>query len=439
MLNFLRLLLLMTVFLPNLLFAQQEIDATIEGGVVRPIPLAIPQFTDETGNLGDISLEMRDVIANDLRSTGLFRDLPLESFLSDNGDFDGPIDFASGTGIGAEAYIRGAVANVDGENMSVKFRLYDVIAGQEMGNGMKFEGPVDQWRRMAHKVSDLVYEALTGEGAYFDTKIVFVDETGPKEDRVKRLAVMDSDGANLQYLTDGSAIVLAPRWAGNTRDIIYTSYETGVPMVVLMNTETGEKFPYSELPGLAYSPRLSPDASKLLLSLIDDFGNSDLYIIDIASGQRERLTREPSIETSPTWSPDGTQIAFESDQSGEQQIYVMNLASKEVYQVSQGEGSYASPVWSPKGDLVAFTKVEGGQFHIGVMNIDGSEERLLTSAFIDEGATWAPNGRVLMFYRETAGEGGAPILHSISLTGRNLVEIETPEFASDPSWSVPLP
>lgn len=442
--NLLKILALFVTILMGLstawpLFAQQNVEATIEGGVVRAIKVAIPEFTDESGNTADLAEEMREVVINDLRSSGLFIDLPEESYLTGNGPFASRVDFSAWNGIGADIYIKAAVsAEADGK-IAVKFRLYDVISEEEKGDGLQFKGTADDVRRMGHKIADAVYSRVTGEGPYFDSKIVFVSETGPKGERVKRIATMDSDGANLQILTDGEALVLAPRWAGNARDIIFTSYHNEVPEVVMMDTETGEAQPLSELPGLSYAPRFSPDGTKLLVALIDDQGNSDLFEIDLETGMRTQLTFEPYIETAGSYSPDGSQIVFESDRTGSQQLFVMPKEGGAAVQISQGEGKYATPVWSPRGDLIAFTKISDGQFHIGVMNVDGSDEREITSAFIDEGPSWAPNGRVLMFFRETAGEGGAPKLQSISLSGRNMVEIDTPDFASDPNWSMILP
>ncbi len=420
------------------LWAQQSVDATIQGGVVRPLSIAIPNFIDESGNTADIAADMSRVIAYDLRSSGLFRDLPSESFIGTE-SFDAPVEFANWSGIGAELYLKGAISAGSDGKVSVKFRLYDVVAQSEMGDGMQFSAGSDEWRRLAHKVADEVYERVTGEGPYFDSRIVFVAETGSKGDRKKALAIMDTDGANLKYLTDGSYIVLAPRWAGNARDIIFTSYRSGQPQVVLMNTQSGETQVLSDLPGLAFAPRFAPDGQSLLVSLTDDSGNTDIFRIDMSTGQRQQLTSENSIETAPSFSPDGSQIVFESDRSGTQQLYVMPATGGAATQISSGAGRYASPVWSPQGDLIAFTKISAGQFHIGTMNIDGSNETEITSAFIDEGPTWAPNGRVLMFYRETAGAGGAPKLQSMSLTGLNMVEVKTPDFASDPSWSNILP
>ena len=408
-----------------------EID--VNGGVLEPVPFAIPMFVAESAGAQDIANEINRVIASDLISTGLFREIPSAAHISGISGFDAPIQFADWKAINSQALIVGAVNNTGGR-LTVKFRLFDVFAQAPMGDGIQFSGTPEGWRRIAHKVADAVYTRLTGEGGYFDSKIVFVSETGPKGERRKRLAVMDHDGANLSFLTDDASIVQSPRFSPNNREILYTSYETGQPRVFLMDIFTLQKRNFGDLPGMSFAPRFSPDGSKVVLS-ISSGSNTDIYVIDLASGARTQLTSGPSIETAPSFSPDGTQIVFESDQSGTQQIYVMSANGGEAKRISFGEGRYGTPVWSPRGDMVAFTKISSGQFHIGVMRVDGSNERLLTRSFLDEGPTWAPNGRVLMFFRETAGENGAPQIYSVDITGRNMRAVPTPSFSSDPAWS----
>jgi TolB protein len=292
---------------------------------------------------------------------------------------------------------------------------------------------------MAHKVADVVYSKNTGEGGYFDSRVVFVSESGPKNQRLKRLAVMDYDGANVAYLTDSAAIVLAPRFSPAGDRILYTSYETGFPRITLLDVGSLERRTLSEQPGtMTFAPRFSPDGGTVVFSL-ERGGNTDIYALNLGSGGLTQLTNAPSIETAPSFSPDGSQIVFESDRTGVPQIYVMPAGGGEGTRISGGEGRYGTPVWSPRGDLIAFTKQNAGRFHIGVMRTDGSEERLLTASFLDEGPTWAPNGRVLMFTRETAGEGGQTSLWSVDITGRNLRQVPTEGPASDPAWSPLLP
>jgi len=292
---------------------------------------------------------------------------------------------------------------------------------------------------MAHRVSDQVYQRLTGESGYFDSRVVFIAESGPRDARRKQVAIMDQDGANVEYLTDGSALTFAPRFSPTGDRILFTSYETGVPRIYLMDVASRRRQIIGEQPGeMTFAPRFSPDGGTVVFSL-ERGGNTDIYSLALGSGALTQLTNSPSIETAPSFSPDGSQIVFESDRSGVQQIYVMPASGGEGTRISGGKGRYGTPVWSPRGDYIAFTKQNEGRFHIGVMRTDGTEERLLTASFLDEGPTWAPNGRVLMFTRETSGGGGQASLWSVDITGRNLKQIPTDGPASDPAWSPLLP
>src|SRR5690606_21989869 len=283
-------------------------------------------------------------------------------------------------------------------------------------------------------IADKIYETLTGEKGYFDTRIVYVDESGPKDRRVKRLAIMDQDGANHRLLTDGSSIVLTPRFSPTRQEITYMSYERGQPQVYLLQIETGQRELVANFPNMTFAPRFSPDGQKVIMSLLKEDGNSNIFTMDLRSRNTTRLTNSNAIDTSPSYSPDGSQVVFTSDRGGRAQIYTMNADGTNAKRISFGDGIYSTPVWSPRGDLIAFTKQTAGEFQIGVMRTDGSGERILSSGFLQEGPTWAPNGRVVMFFRENAGSGG-PKLFSIDLTGRNEQSIPTPNFASDPAWS----
>ncbi|MCU0901222.1 MAG: Tol-Pal system beta propeller repeat protein TolB [Cypionkella sp.] len=409
----------------------------ITEGVIEPLPFAVPDFVDE-GGAGEYARNVARVIASDLSGTGLFREIPREAHISRVTSFDSSIAFEDWKAINAQAVITGAVT-VSGDRIVVKFRLFDVFSGQQLGEGLQFAGTTQSWRRMAHKVADAAYSRITGEGGYFDTRVVFVSESGPKNNRLKRLAVMDYDGANVQYLTDSSSIVLAPRFSPTGDRILYTSYESGFPRITLMDVGSLRTQALAEQPGtMTFAPRFSPDGSRVVFSL-ERGGNSDLYMLDIGSGGLQQLTNAPSIETAPSFSPDGSQIVFESDRSGTQQLYIMPAGGGEGRRISGGQGRYGTPVWSPRGDMIAFTKQHQGRFHIGVMRTDGSEERLLTASFLDEGPTWAPNGRVIMFTRETSGAGGQAALYSVDISGRNLRQIPTEGAASDPAWSPLLP
>ena len=324
---------------------------------------------------------------------------------------------------------------VQGEQIIVKFRVYDVFAGQELGKGLQLAGTRAGWRRMAHKVADQVYTRITGEGGYFDSRVVYVSETGPKDNRKKRLAIMDYDGANNQFLTDSSAIVLAPRFSPTGDRVLYTSYETGFPKIYVLDVASvGRRVLESRDGTMSFAPRFAPDGRKVVFSL-ESGGNTDIYLMDVATGAEQRLTNAPSIETAPSFSPDGSQIVFESDRSASQQLYVMSANGGEPRRISAGPGRYGTPVWSPRGDLVAFTKQSKGRFHIGIMRTDGTGEKLLTASFLEEGPTWAPNGRVIMFTRETQGTDGQSSLYSVDISGRNLQRVRTEGGASDPSWS----
>ncbi len=436
-LTFLIQILVIAVFAIGAKAQTPTLEIDITGGVIEPVPMALPNFVAESAAAGQVAQDVRSVIASDLVSTMLFREIPSSAHISGIGSFDAPIAFADWKAINAEALIVGAV-NVNGDRLTVKFRLFDVFAQAPMGDGIQFTGSVQSWRRMAHKVADAVYSRLTGESGYFDSKIVFVAEAGPKGDRRKRLAIMDHDGAGLGYLTDESTIVLAPRFSPNNRDVLYTSYVSGAPRIYILNLDTLQSRTFDQLTGSSFAPRYSPDGTKIVLSQTSG-ANTDLFLLDIASGNMTQLTTSPAIDTAASFSPDGTQIVFESDRGGTQQLYVMPVTGGEPRRISFGSGRYGTPVWSPRGDMIAFTKISGGRFHIGVMRVDGSNEQLLTASFLDEGPTWAPNGRVLMFFRESAGADGAPQLYSIDLTGRNLRQIPTPGFASDPAWSGLLP
>ncbi|WP_407681536.1 Tol-Pal system beta propeller repeat protein TolB [Profundibacter amoris] len=412
-----------------------ELNLELKDGVIEPLPFAVPDFVAENGGAGEYASQIARVVAADLTGTGLFREIPKNAFISNITNFNSPVQYADWKAINAQALIVGAVTMGSGGRLTVKFRLFDVFSGAPLGEGLQFGGTTKSWRRMAHKVADAAYSRITGEGPYFDSRVVFVSETGPKNARQKRLAIMDYDGANVQYLTDSRSIVLAPRFSPTGDRVLYTSYETGFPKIYVLDVATVGRRVLADQPGtMTFAPRFSPDGQTVVYSLSRG-GNTDIYKMSVSSGNPVRLTSEPSIETAPSFSPDGKQIVFESDRSGNQQLYVMSANGGEARRISFGKGRYGTPVWSPRGDLVAFTKQNKGRFHIGVMRLDGSEERLLTASFLDEGPTWSPNGRVIMFMRETAGAGGSSSLYSVDISGRNLKRVKTPGGASDPAWS----
>ncbi|WP_323779885.1 Tol-Pal system beta propeller repeat protein TolB [Leisingera sp.] len=406
----------------------------IDQGVIEPLPFAVPDFVPETPAAAEHAAQIARVVAADLSGTGLFREVPASAHISKVTGFDNAVKYADWKAVNAQALITGAVS-VTGNRLTVRFRGYDVFAEKELESALQFTGTAGGWRRMAHKVADAIYSEITGESGYFDSRVVYVSESGPKNERRKRLAIMDYDGANVQYLTNSAALVLAPRFSPTGDRVLYTSYESGFPQIHVLDVGQVQRKILSSGDGtMSFAPRFAPDGRTVVYSQTQG-GNTDLYAMDIGSGQRNRLTSAPSIETAPSFSPDGSQIVFESDRSGSQQLYVMPAGGGEARRISFGKGRYGTPVWSPRGDMIAFTKQNKGRFHIGVMRTDGSEERLLTASFLDEGPTWAPNGRVIMFTRESQGSTGRAMLYSVDITGRNLKPVRTPDGASDPAWS----
>ena len=428
------LILLLALVLAGPVAAQSgPLRLTITDGVIEPITVAVPRFQADNAAAQEVAADLTRLVAQDLTGTGLFREIPASAFISQVQSFDQPVAFADWRAVNAQGLVIGAVS-VSGSRLSVRFRLYDVFSGQELGDGLQIEGNLQGWRRMAHKVADAVYGRITGEGGYFDSRVVFVSESGPKNARQKRLAIMDYDGANMQFLTDSRAIVLAPRFSPNGVRVLFTSFDSGFPRINMIDVATGARRQLQTAPGeMAFSPRFSRDGQQVIYSLSNG-GNTDIYRTDMRSGQHFRLTAAPSIETAPSLSPDGRQIVFESDRSGSQQLYIMSIDGGEPRRISFGTGRYGSPVWSPRGDLIAFTMQNAGRFHVGVMRTDGTEERLLTASFLDEGPTWSPNGRVIMFTRETRGETGTSALYSVDISGRNLRAVPIQGGGSDPSW-----
>jgi len=413
--------------------AQAPLRIEITEGVIEPMPFAAPAFVPDTPAAADLAARITQVVIDNLVGTGLFREVPRSAHIGRISNFDAPVQFADWRAINAQALITGA-AGQQGDQVTVRFRLWDVFAQAPLGEGLQFAGTATAWRRMGHKVGDAVYSRLTGESGYFDSRVAYIAASGPKNARRKQVAVMDYDGANSITLTDGNALVLTPRISRSARQILYTSYEAGAPRVFMIEAGGGRRQVLDDVQGMTFAPRFSPDGNRAVFSMSTGTG-SDIFVSDIGSRRRTQLTQTSSIDTAPCFSQDGGQIVFESDRAGTQQLYVMSSGGGEARRISFGDGRYATPVWSPRGDLIAFTKLVGGRFHVGVMRADGSNERLLTASYIDEGPSWAPNGRVLMFFRETPGETGGPQLYSVDITGRNLRRVPTAGFASDPSWS----
>ena len=424
-------LALLTVIL-SIAPAMARIEIDINQGNVQPLPIAIPEFLGK-GRDAQVAADISGVISADLKRSGLFRPLDRASFIEKVQSIDTAPNFSEWRVINAQALVVGRVVRQSDGRLRAEFRLWDVFAGKQLAGQQFFTNP-SNWRRVAHIIADAIYERLTGEKGYFDTRIVFVDETGPKTKRIKRLTIMDQDGANVKYLTRGDDLVLTPRFSPSSLDITYMSFAGNKPRVYLLNIETGQRELVGDFPGMTFAPRFSPNGQKVIMSL-QQGGNANIYTMDLRSRTTTRLTDTAAIDTGPSYSPDGRRIVFESDRGGSQQIYVMNADGSGQKRISFGTGSYSTPVWSPRGDLIAFTKRSGGKFLIGVMRPDGSGERILTEGFHNEGPTWAPNGRVIMFFRDTPGANGGPQLWTIDLTGYNEQRIPTPSFASDPAWS----
>lgn len=399
-------------------------------GTIAPIPIAIPEFTGDDPKL---AADISNVVANDLATSGLFQPLDRGSFLERITDVNAVPRFPDWRQIRADALSVGRVARGGDGRLTSEFRLWDVATGKQLA-GQRFQTDAANWRRVGHIIADQIYERLTGEKGYFDTRVVYVDETGPKTKRIKRLAIMDQDGANVRLLSQGQEIVLTPRFSPASQDIVFMSYAKDQPRVYLMNLASGQRQVLGDFPGMTFAPRFSPDGRRVVMSLQTE-GDSSIYEMDLGSRQTRRLTNAPGIDTGPSYSPDGRQIVFESDREGTQQLYVMNSDGSGTRRISFGEGRYSTPVWSPRGDNIAFTKQLAGRFLIGVLKPDGSGERILTEGFHNEGPTWAPNGRVLMFFRESQGEAGGPRIYSVDLTGYNERVVQTPSFGSDPAWS----
>ena len=426
-------------FMASPALAQLEIDIT--EGVVEPLPIAISELYGQTPNSAKLGRDIADVVSSDLESSGLLRPLDRRAFIQSPEELQNLPRFGDWRQINAQALVTGTVIADDGTNeLTVEFRLWDVFSGSQM-RGLRLNAEVNQWRRVAHRIADAVYQRITGEDGYFDSRIVYVSETGPALDRIKRIAVMDQDGANHQFLTDGRDLVLTPRFDPEGNSIAYMAYRGQVPQIYQRSLVVDSEQPVGNFPGMTFAPKFSPDGNRLAMSLATN-GNTDLYLIELQNGrpagERRRLTNNQAIDTSPSFSPDSSELVFNSDRAGSPQLYTMSIDGGDPKRISFGGGNYGSPAWSPRGDLIAFTKIKDGLFHIGIMKTDGSDERLLTRSALDESPTWAPNGRVILFSRKDYGDNTTK-LYTIDVTGYNERELPTPLDASDPDWSILIP
>ena len=419
----------------------EDLRIKINSGQVEPLPIAIANFTGEEGGSSKIGMQISTVVSNNLVGSGQFKAIESAAFIAPPTNPSVRPNFTDWTPLGIKALITGSVKNINDQQIEVEFRLWDVIAETDL-IGLRLSVNSKAWRRVAHIISDEIFERLSGDSGYFDTRIVYVAESGPQNNRIKRLAIMDQDGENHQFLTDGSFLVLTPRFSPTSQEITYLAYFKNEPRVYIFNLETGQQELLGSFPGMTFAPRFSPSGEKIIMSLAEK-GVTDIYTMDLNNQEVKRLTNSPSIDTSPSFSPDGKKIIFNSDRGGTQQLYIMDSNGRNVKRISFGKGRYATPVWAPKGELIAFTKILKNKFYIGVMSPDGSGERLLAQGYLVEGPTWAPNGRVLMYFKQAApiddGKSTTVNLFKIDVTGFRETRIVTPSDGSDPAWSPLLP
>lgn len=416
-----------------------SLEITLSQGTVKPTPIAVTNLFSNNSTLDKLGKNIASVISDNLQRSGLFIPINQKAFIQSSESLSDEPRFEDWKVIKAQHLVSGKI-ETNNNKISIEFRLFDVFAQKQIV-GKKYETSKNNWRRVAHIISDAIFQRITGEGGFFDTRIVYVAETGPKDNRQKRLAIMDQDQANHRFLTDGSYLVLTPRFSPNSQKITFMSYvKANSPRVFIFDIETGQQEIVGEFPGMTFAPRFSPDGKKIVMSYSDpDVGNSEIYILDLQTRSTERITNNSGIDVSGSFSPDGKNIVFNSDRAGRRHIYIIDNKGKNLRRISREAGSYYTPVWSPRGDMIAFTKQEGGQFYIGVMEIDGSNERMIAKSFHVEGPTWSPNGRYLMYFKEerssSDGTGGESSLYSIDLTGYTERKIITPLGGSDPAWS----
>ncbi len=433
-----QILLFLVIALSIPLSARAEIKIDITRGVSEPIPVAVSPFYADEGAPRDIAAQIPEIISANLKRSGLFKPIDPKAFVQSSASvYQDGVRFGEWRAINAQGLITGNVTQQADGRSRVEFRLWDVFSEKQL-SGVAYVTTDANWRRIAHIISDEIYKRLTGEEGYFDSRIVYISESGPTGQRVKRLAIMDQDGANHRYLTDGNALVLTPRFSPSQQTIAYMSYERNKPRVYLYDINTGRREVLGDFPGMTFSPRFSPDGKKVVMSLATG-GNTDIYELDLASRRSRRMTNNSAIDTSPSYSPDGKKIVFESDRGGSQQLYVMDANGDTATRITFGKGRYGAPVWSPRGDLIAFTRIYEGKFYIGVIRPDGSGERLITNAYHVEAPSWSPNGRVLVYFKENPvgarREGREAKLYTIDITGFNERQLSTPRDGSDPTWS----
>ena len=418
--------------------AQAELRINLNRGTVEPLPIAVsPFFTDLAGPNANFARDVPRIIAKNLQGSGLFRPIDNKAFVQDPASINANgVRFPEWRATATQALVTGTVTQAQSGKARIEFRLWDVFSEKQL-IGLAYTTTPDNWRRIAHIISDEIYKRLTGEEGYFDSRIVYIAETGPTTKRIKRLAIMDQDGANHKYLTNGNNLVLTPRFSPTKQEITYMSFGRKGPKVYLYDLASGRRRSIGEFPGMTFAPRFSPNGRKLIMSMATG-GNTDIYELNLSNGRKTRLTKKSGIDTAPSYAPDGRRIVFESDRGGSQQLYTMDASGGNVQRITFGKGRYANPVWSPRGDLIAFTRMYKGKFYIGVIRPDGSGERLISTAYHVEGPSWSPNGRVLTYFKERPVNGGRARkanIYTVDITGFNEKILKTPQDGSDPAWS----
>jgi TolB protein len=406
--------------------SSDPVEVEIDQGVLRPMQIAVANFSGQNG------ADLSGVIRANLRRSGYFEPMDPAGFVETGLTLANAPNFPQWTSIGAQAVLYGAVTpRPDGRN-DFGFRLYDPYRQCQLVS-YQFTATPEQWRRIGHKIADLIYQRMTGESGLFDSRVVFVSESGTQLNRLSRLAISDQDGFNPVYLTQGDEVIMSPRFSLNDpNEITYVALGRDYSRIYLFNLSTGRRESLGEFDGQVLAPRFSNDGSKMAFSIIRG-GNTDVYVMDLSSRQLRRLTSDPGIDTSPSFSPDNSQIVFTSDRSGSARLYTMRADGTGQRAISRGGGIYTAPNWSPRGDLIAFTKQGGGRFSTGVIATDGSGERILSSSYFEEGPSWAPNGRYIMFARQSPG--GDTRLWTVDLSGRVVSQAGYSGRGTDPAWS----
>ena len=432
----LKRILIIFVFLSFVSQTKAELKINITSGYSEPTPIGISEFISTSPEEKMVSKQVSNLVKDDLERSGLFRVIDPKAYIQKISTINIQPRFSDWRIINAQALIVGQSNIQSNGDIRIEFRLWDVFAEQQMA-GWAFNTTRSNWRQISHRIADKIYERLTGEIGYFDTRIAYVAESGPPKQRIKRLAIMDQDGANHRFLTNGKNLVLTPRFSPSQQELTYLSFINRIPRVYLLDIETGRQEIVGDFPGMTFAPRFSPLGDEVIMTLADK-GNSDIYTLNLKTNISKQLTKYPGIDTSPSYSPNSKQIVFNSDRGGSPQLYVMSSNGKNIKRISFGKGNYSTPVWSPRGDYIAFTKFHNGTFYVGVMTAKGKGERVIAKGFLVEGPTWTPNGRMIAYtkkdYPKEKKEGKTKI-YLIDLTGFNDQQINTPLEASDPAWS----